>query len=36
MDIDRNFICISLNGDRLGGQLTYSLAYIFYAKHFNI
>jgi hypothetical protein len=36
MDIDRNFICIPLNGDRLGGQLTYSLAYIFYAKHFNI
>ena len=34
MDIDRIFICIPLNGDRLGGQLTYSLAYIFLCKTF--
>ena len=36
MDIQKNFINIPLNGDRLGGQLTYNLAYLFYAYFYNL
>ena len=36
MDINKNYINILLTGDRLGGQLTYNFAYLFYSKFYNL